>query len=391
MYEGVERLAKLNIWVAIQRTRPTYLNIGGGSLIDSKVGFQAHDFLGSFIKTLPEPAAISKQSIVNRKGGEAEVIILQYKEGVGGRRVFHGTHPGGARSILHEGCMRESSDTTVHELSMPGLYVTTKADETLEPYAISVMMTDKYSWSTPYVKAIFVLEPKRKPLRVRLTEEVYRGQDLEILELHFLRGYDFHTAADKYDTFTKNDVDQVQTFPNDVVFPDMGWPHPWGSRGYDGTGSGDIAPRVPPPPPPPPPPTTVGEWVHGWHVAPRVPPPPPPPPSASLELSPASIAPIRWNRHQRQTATPQIATSIVDMEITTSTTWAEWARMQTQRGVNQEMHTPDVGLVEWTAGDRWTWDINFRCAKCDMVKPLNAFSKKQQTYGLTSRTCKQCW
>ena len=53
--------------------------------------------------------------------------------------------------------------------------------------------------------------------------------------------------------------------------------------------------------------------------------------------------------------------------------------------------TSDVGLIEWTVGDRWTWDINFRCSKCDMVKPLNAFSKKQQTYGFTSRTCKQCW
>ena len=52
----------------------------------SEWDLQAYDLLGAFINTLAKPRAISKQNIKNRKGGNAEVIILKYKEG-DGRRI----------------------------------------------------------------------------------------------------------------------------------------------------------------------------------------------------------------------------------------------------------------------------------------------------------------
>ena len=172
---------------------------------------QAPDYLGAFINTLAKPLAISKQKIKNGKGGNAEVVILKYKEGNGGRRVYHGTHLAGARSVVREGYFRESNDSTIHEFSVAGIYTSTDASDILEPYAVSVMLTNAWSWSTPYVKCVFVLQPKGTPLRTRSTEEVYRSEDIEIFELHFLRGYDFKTAARKWEIFTQADMDSVRS------------------------------------------------------------------------------------------------------------------------------------------------------------------------------------
>ena len=125
---------------------------------------QAHDLLGAFINTLAVPLAISKQNIQNGKGGKAEVVILKYKEGNDQHRVYHGTHLAAARSVLREGYFRESNDDTIHEFSLPGVYTSTDACYTLEPYAVSVMLRKAWSRTTPYVECVFVLQPRSAPL-----------------------------------------------------------------------------------------------------------------------------------------------------------------------------------------------------------------------------------
>ena len=47
-------------------------------------------------------------------------------------------------------------------------------------------------------------------------------------------------------------------------------------------------------------------------------------------------------------------------------------------------------LVEWRHGDAWTHDVNFRCGKCGIVKPLCDFGKKSQKYSCDFRVCKSC-
>ncbi|MDA8609455.1 hypothetical protein N9L19_00910 [bacterium] len=48
-------------------------------------------------------------------------------------------------------------------------------------------------------------------------------------------------------------------------------------------------------------------------------------------------------------------------------------------------------LEAWQPGDVWHWGINLLCTKCNRVKPLNEFYKKQQGYNLqATRRCKLC-
>ena len=103
--------------------------------------------------------------------------------------MWHGTHVGGARKVLEDGGFKESNDPTKHEFSLPGVYATTDARETLEPYAVSTLFTDKYHFDTPFVKPIFLVQAKHGDcLRRRGTEVVYRAGQLNIVELHLLRG-----------------------------------------------------------------------------------------------------------------------------------------------------------------------------------------------------------
>ena len=146
----------------------------------------SQDFLGAFIATLPPPILISQQPVKNRKGGDAEVIILRYSDAGGGRKLYHGTHLGGVQGILRDGGFKDSADPSAHEFSMPGVYAVTNPFDTLEPYAVSVMMTAGCpwsSWKTPYTKAILVVEADEHSLRAaRGTEEVFCSRALRVLE-----------------------------------------------------------------------------------------------------------------------------------------------------------------------------------------------------------------
>jgi len=360
----------------------------------SEWDLQAYDLLGAFINTLAEPLAISKQNIKNRKGGNAEVIILKYKEGdyldsVHGnsRRIYHGTHLAAARSVLREGYFRDSEDAALHEFSLAGVYTTTDAFETLEPYAISVALTSAWSWTTPWVKCVFVLQPRAAfPLRKRHTEEVYRGQDLEILELHLLRGYDFKTAAGKWEVFSQADADSISSLPNEVNFENFGWQHPWDS--FPATSITDLSvnpwtPTLPDASVPPPvsvdpwgwepwgssPATSMADWsVNSTEskcqgVAARIPPPPPPP---------------QFEEHVCIDPVTNATRSFYFDVINRTSQWEK-----------PEKIIPRA-VKEWVVGEKWSWDVSLRCNVCNSVKPISEFYRSSQKYDCSFRKCRAC-
>ena len=203
----------------------------GRSRDEAHASRSSQDYLGAFIATLPPPILISQQPVQNRKGGDAEVIILRYSEAGGGRKLYHGTHLGGVQGILRDGGFKDSADHSAHEFSMPGVYAVTNPFDTLEPYAVSVMMTAGCpwsSWTTPYTKVILVVEADEHSLRAaRKTEEVFSSRALRVLEVHFLRGYDFATAAGKFESLTPLDVAGLGGAASRVAFTNLGLPHPW--------------------------------------------------------------------------------------------------------------------------------------------------------------------
>ena len=186
------------------------------------------DLLHNFFARLPDPSGgIAQQHVENRKGGRAELFIFRY-EPVDPllAKLWHGSHPGALQNVLREG-FKDSSNPEMHEFSVPGIYTSTDALDTLEPYAVSTQFKKKWSWDTPWVKVVLLVQSERKYLRKRGSEEVYRASDVKLKEVHVLRGFDFKSRADKYTNLTEEDeVRLLFTKPIRAV-PHEEWPQPW--------------------------------------------------------------------------------------------------------------------------------------------------------------------
>jgi len=379
------------------------------------------DYLAGFISTLPQPLRISKQSIPNMKSGLAEVFILQYRERDFSRdSLWHGTHIGGARRVLWDGRFLESCDPQKHEFSLPGVYTSTNPMECLEPYAVSTMMTDVWHWATPYVKPIFLVQKKGSegPVRVRGTEELYRAEQLEVVELHLLRGWDFKTAAGKYDVLTKADAESLRELAPKYPVADLSLNEPWtnlsASRNEAPTSS--WATRTPKEAPtsswasPTPkevqaPPTEVKtvapptslSWA-SWTTkeAPTSPwvasSPPPPPPS------------IDWHQYIYSDEVANRKVPYYHNKVTEEKTWT----MPTQpfypaltlppngpEAVLAPSSSTSEPLVSTTwspssPSSGWSWNAAVYCDICGEKKTWEDFYKKYQKFSAPTRVCKGC-
>ena len=52
--------------------------------------------------------------------------------------------------------------------------------------------------------------------------------------------------------------------------------------------------------------------------------------------------------------------------------------------------TPQTPLLEWQRGERWHNEVNFKCARCNVVRRRWDFSRAMQRYTVTERVCFAC-
>ena len=225
--------------------------------------------LSHFFALLPTPpGGISKRNILNRKGGKAEVFRLKHESvDEGSIRLWHGTTPGGLRGILMRG-FKDSSDTNMHEFSMPGLYTTENPKETLKPYAVNVQFVPTWRWETPYVKVVLLVQAVGPDRRApRGSEHVHRAADIRLKEAYFIRGYDLEDRGEKYCNITKENATELLSVTPITNIPWEDFRVAWLGPLCPAPTTSPISslPQCPQPPPPPPPMSSLPQ-------------PPPPPP-----------------------------------------------------------------------------------------------------------------
>ena len=211
------------------------------SMIEKKQwALELSDVLGKFFALLPEPVGgISRQRIVNRKGGSAELFVLKYNSvDKSAPCYWYGTTAGAVHGII-QGGFTEHNGGNSQECTMAGVLATANPMEALSRYAISTKFAAAGSSETPYVRVVLLVQATGVCKWKRNAEHVFSAADLKVKEAHFLRGYDFQGREERCCNISAEDhlwLQGVMAFTRFSIGAIM-QAHPWGppTRAVDAT------------------------------------------------------------------------------------------------------------------------------------------------------------
>ena len=204
------------------------------------------DVLTKFFGCLPEPiGGITRQRIVNRKGGSAELFVFKYEAVDRSAPCYwHGTTAGAVFGILQH-CVREHNVSNPQACTMAAVHTTGNPREALSRYAIATKFAATESSEMPYVRIVLLLQGTDVCKWKSNGEHLFRVSDLGVKEAHFIRGYDFQDPEERYCTISEEDQLHLQGVMSFTRFPRgaIMQGHPWGppTRAVDATAEDEVS------------------------------------------------------------------------------------------------------------------------------------------------------
>jgi len=364
------------------------------------------DLLLSWVATLPNLQETGVRRLLrNKHGAIAEHYIFKTKNGCPPESVsrWHGTCPHCVHAILQSG-LANPYDTSrqYQDFIEAGIYTTDRLTKSGALWhATPTRFTPFPDDQVPHTRTVLKVACRGRPIAQRsygdCLQVIYDASHVVVMEIHCFRGLGFYDKGDKLfdcldgalaqqlegiqttrpkpftdvDVYNEDDyiVDTAVFVPlHDTYKPKVAWETPkvasedWSE--WEKTISPKVAWETPT--------VASGDWS-AWEKTMY--------PKVAWETP--TVASGDWSAWEK-TVAPKVAWEIPHA---VSSDWSDWDKPVIETNIEKKV---DEKLVEWMPGDKWSWDINFRCHLCHIVQPLKHFPKSAQKYAQRDRKCKAC-